>query len=490
MGSVGLAAPGARPGVGRGKSLLRIELDDELLLDRRGDLPALGPAQHLRGELVVVRLQPCGDLGDELGRVTDHRLDIGAGLERNHVVLPHLVGGDVDAAAVDRPVPVPDELAGLAARGGEAEAHEHVVEAALEDAQQVLAGDALLAGSLLVVVAELLLEDAVVAARLLLLPQLHAVLGLLLAPAAMIAGRVGAALDAALVGQAALALEEQLLPLTAALLALGRVIACHSDPSPLPGAAAVVCLGGDVLDAGDLEPGGLQRADRGLATRAGALHEDLDLLHALLDALAGRRVGGHLGGERRRLARALEAGAAGGLPRDDVAFAVREGDDRVVEAGLDVRLADRDVLANLAAAALGTTGGWGHLLLRRLLLAGDRHPLRALAGARVGLGILTAHREAAAMAQAAVGADLHQALDVLGALAAQIALDRHVVDGVAQLGDLVVREVADVGVRRDAQLGEHLVGGRATHPVDVGETDLDALVERDVDPGDASHGSS
>src|SRR4051794_36129052 len=368
MGSVGLAAPGARPGVGRGKSLLRIELDDELLLDRRGDLRALGPAQHLRGELVVVRLQPCGDLGDELGRVTDHRLDIGAGLERNHVVLPHLVGGDVDAAAVDRPVPVPDELAGLAARGGGAEAHEHVVEAALEDAQQVLAGDALLAGSLLVVVAELLLEDAVVAARLLLLPQLDAVLGLLLAPAAVVAGRVRAALDAALVGEAALALEEQLLPLTAALLALGRVISshdsglsgwerrgCFSYSAPLPGAAAVVCLGSDVLDARDLEPRRLQAADGGLAARARALHEDLDLLHALLDALAGRGVGRHLRGERRGLAGALEAGAAGGLPGDHVAVAVGERDDRVVEGRLDVRLADRDVLLDLAAAALGTT---------------------------------------------------------------------------------------------------------------------------------------
>src|SRR5205823_10013640 len=135
--------------------------------------------------------------------------------------------------------------------------------------------------------------------------------------------------------QAALALEEQLLPLAAALLALGRVIACHSefvlDPSPLAGAAAVVCLGGDVLDARDLEPGGLQRADRGLAARARALDEDLDLLHALLDALAGGRVGRHLRGERRRLAGALEAGAAGGLPRDHVALAVGERDDRVVE---------------------------------------------------------------------------------------------------------------------------------------------------------------
>jgi hypothetical protein len=36
----------------------------------------------------------------------------------------------------------------------------------------------------------------------------------------VLARRVGATFDAALVGQAALALEEQLLPLTAALLAL------------------------------------------------------------------------------------------------------------------------------------------------------------------------------------------------------------------------------------------------------------------------------
>src|ERR687889_278080 len=134
------------------------------------------------------------------------------------------------------------------------------------------------------------------------------------------------------------------------------------DPPPLSRAAAVVCLGSHVPHAGDLEPGGLERADRGLAARARALDEDLDLLHALLDALAGRGVGGHLGGEGSRLAGALEAGAAGGLPRDDVALAVGEGDDRVVEAGLDVRLADRDVLLRLAAAALRASPG-GHLVL-------------------------------------------------------------------------------------------------------------------------------
>jgi hypothetical protein len=45
----------------------------------------------------------------------------------------------------------------------------------------------------------------------------------------MLAGRVGAALDAALVGQAALALEEELLPFAAALLALGGCVASQSS---------------------------------------------------------------------------------------------------------------------------------------------------------------------------------------------------------------------------------------------------------------------
>src|SRR5436309_6946265 len=125
-----------------------------------------------------------------------------------------------------------------------------------------------------------------------------------------------------------------------------------SDAAPLARAAAVVGLRGDVLHAGDLEAGGLERADRGLPAGARALHEDLDLLQALLDALAGGRVGRHLGGERRGLAGALEAGAAGGLPGDHVALAVGEGHERVVEGRLHVGLADGGVLLRLAAAAL------------------------------------------------------------------------------------------------------------------------------------------
>src|SRR6187431_1206170 len=122
-------------------------------------------------------------------------------------------------------------------------------------------------------------------------------------------------------------------------------------------------LRGDVLDAEDLEAGGLERADRRLASGAGALHEHLDLLHAVVvDRVARARVGGHLGGERRRLARALEADRAGRLPGDDVPLLVGEGDDRVVERRLDVRLTDRDVLLHPAARAAAGGG-----------LAGRRH---------------------------------------------------------------------------------------------------------------------
>src|SRR5207244_1383541 len=104
---------------------------------------------------------------------------------------------------------------------GEAGPVDDVVEARLEHPQQVLAGDARALGRLRVVGAELLLEQPVVAARLLLLAQLQQVLGLLDPSAAVLARRIRAALDGALLRQAALALEEQLHALPAALLALG-----------------------------------------------------------------------------------------------------------------------------------------------------------------------------------------------------------------------------------------------------------------------------
>src|SRR5206468_10412093 len=114
---------------------------------------------------------------------------------------------------------------------------------------------------------------------------------------------------------------------------------------------AVVGLGRHVLHAHDLEPGRLERADGRLTARARALDEHLHLLQAVLHALARTGIRGDLRGERRRLARALEARGTRRFPRDHVAVLVGERHDRVVETRLDVRLADGDVLPDAAARA-------------------------------------------------------------------------------------------------------------------------------------------
>src|SRR4051794_22964582 len=215
------------PGARFQKVLLGVQVDDELLLHRGRDLAALRLAQHLGGERVMVGLEPRRDLCGQLGGVADERLRGGAGLDGDDVAVTHLVAGDVHTAAVDRPMAVADELAGLAARGREAKAHEDVVQARLQHLKEVLARDAGLTGGLLVVMAELLLEHPVVAPRLLLLAKLHAVLGLLLAPAAVVARRVRATFDAALVREGALALAEQHPALAAAMPAPSCAVAWH-----------------------------------------------------------------------------------------------------------------------------------------------------------------------------------------------------------------------------------------------------------------------
>ena len=94
---------------------------------------------------------------------------------------------------------MPHELARLGARGREAEPEHHVVEPPLEQRQQVLARAALHARwPASIVLRELLLEQAVHALHLLLLAQLHAVVREARAALAVLARRIGAALDGAL----------------------------------------------------------------------------------------------------------------------------------------------------------------------------------------------------------------------------------------------------------------------------------------------------
>src|SRR6185503_15845759 len=130
------------------------------------------------------------------------------------------------------------------------------------------------------------------------------------------------------------------------------------------------------------------------------------------------------------------------------------------------------------------------MLLGHFLLAGDGLG-RTLAGAGVGVGALAANRQALAVAQAPVAAQIHQALDVHGDVAAQIALDQEVmVDQFANLDDLGFRQVADPAAGIDPQPCDDLVGDVRADSVDVAQADFDALLGRDIDAGDTCQDAS
>src|SRR6266545_6787814 len=178
-------------------ALLAVELDNELLLQRNVDLRALGQLVHEHPQPTWNDLQPSRNrpvalslAGDqERCRLERLRLDV------DDVVRRDAEARDVDLLAVDQEVAVADELASGATRAGNACAIHDVVQARLEDLQQVVAGLALALGGLLVVAAELLLQHAVAVLGLLLLLHLQQVLALLDARATVLARRVRATLE-------------------------------------------------------------------------------------------------------------------------------------------------------------------------------------------------------------------------------------------------------------------------------------------------------
>src|ERR1700704_320941 len=185
--------------------LLGVELDDQLLLDGHGDVVARRRALHRALEATLVQVEPGRDAAavHRLESLVDAHDLARLLLHRDHVTHLHLEAGNVDLAVVDAEVAVAHQLARLGAGIGEAEAEDHVVEALLEELKQVLAGLALGRAAPQVVAAELRLQQAVEALHLLLLAELHAVLGELGAPLAVLARRVRTALDGALVRVAA-----------------------------------------------------------------------------------------------------------------------------------------------------------------------------------------------------------------------------------------------------------------------------------------------
>src|SRR5690606_5797094 len=113
-----------------------------------------------------------------------------------------------------------------------------------------------------------------------------------------------------------------------------------------------------------------------------------------------------------------------------------------------------------------------------LLLAGNGNRL-ALAGAGFGMGALAAHRQALAMAQTAVAAQVHQALDVHRDLAAEVTLDLVIaVDRLADLQHFGIGQLVDPTLGRQADLVADFLRLHRANAIDVGECNHDPLVGR------------
>src|SRR3954453_14478969 len=120
------------------------------------------------------------------------------------------------------------------------------------------------------------------------------------------------------------------------------------------------------------------------------------------------------------------------------------------------------------------------MLLRHLLLAGDCLG-GPLAGAGVGVGALATHGQTAAMAQAAIAAEVHQPLDVHGHVATKIALNQIIpVDHLANLNDFRVGKFSDPAIVRDPHLLADFPGLGGTDTMDVAQADFDPLLRWDI----------
>src|SRR5258708_29417022 len=122
-----------------------------------------------------------------------------------------------------------------------------------------------------------------------------------------------------------------------------------------------------------------------------------------------------------------------------------------------------------------------------LLLAGDRFG-RALARARIGVSALTAHRQPAAMTQAAIAAEIHQPLDVHAGFTTQITFDEIVaIDHFTNLQPFLIAQLRDAAISRNLDLLDDVGRILLADAMDVLKRDQDALVGRDIHTGNTGH---
>src|SRR5258705_4981160 len=95
------------------------------------------------------------------------------------------------------------------------------------------------------------------------------------------------------------------------------------------------------------------------------------------------------------------------------------------------------------------------------------------------------------MSQPTVAAEVHQPLDVHGDLASQVALNDIVaVDDFADLQHLLVGQLRPPPGVRDPDLRHDFIGLFRPDPMDILQSNDDALIGRYIDAGDAGHSHS
>src|ERR1041384_797929 len=128
------------------------------------------------------------------------------------------------------------------------------------------------------------------------------------------------------------------------------------------------------------------------------------------------------------------------------------------------------------------------LLLARCFLLGDGRTARAFACARIGVRALSAYGQTTTMAQAAITADVHQTFDVHLHAFAQVALNVSLpLADRTNAPKLILIQIAHARVRADARFFEDRVRARTPDAVNVCQSDLDAFIDRKIDPNHTSH---
>src|ERR1700733_1592938 len=211
--------------------LLRVQLDDELLVHRRSlHVLASRHGYDTRLEIRAVDVQPRRNslALRQIARLEHHRVFVHLVLERHFIAHLHQVAGNIHLLALHADVTVQYELASLRPRPGKARAIAHVVQAPFEHDHQVRSGRALGALRLFEIVAELPLEQSVGALDLLLFTQLDAIADHLRPTSlAMLAGNKVALLDRAFFRKTPEAFQEELLPLPTAQPANRFTMSCQ-----------------------------------------------------------------------------------------------------------------------------------------------------------------------------------------------------------------------------------------------------------------------